>query len=48
LEIGKRADLIVLDANPLDRIENIRSVQMVMRNGTLFRSTDVWRAVGFH
>ena len=48
LEVGKRADLIVLDANPLDRIENIRSVQMVMRNGTLFRSADVWRAVGFH
>ncbi len=47
LEIGKRADLIVLDANPLDRIENIRSVQMVMRNGTLYRSADVWRAVGF-
>lgn len=48
LEVGKRADIIVLDANPLDRIANIRSVKMVMTNGTLFRSADVWRAVGFN
>jgi imidazolonepropionase-like amidohydrolase len=47
LEPGKRADLIVLDANPLDRIENIRSVRLVMKGGTLYSSATVWRAVGF-
>ena len=47
LEVGKRADIVVLGANPLERIANIRSVQMVMTNGTLYRSADVWRAADF-
>lgn len=47
LEAGKLADLVVLDANPLERIGNVRRVAMVMKGGTLWRSADVWRAVGF-
>ena len=47
LEVGKRADIVVLAANPLERIANIRTVQLVMTNGTLYRSADVWRAVEF-
>lgn len=47
LEPGKRADLIVLDANPLDAIANIRTVRFVMARGVLYRSADVWKAVGF-
>lgn len=33
LEKGKRADLIVLDANPLNNIANLRRLSLVMRNG---------------
>ncbi|HUX33955.1 MAG TPA: amidohydrolase family protein [Gemmatimonadaceae bacterium] len=44
---GLRADLIVLDGNPLDDITNIRRVRMVMKSGVLYRTADVWRAVGF-
>ncbi len=36
LEEGKLADLLVLDANPLDDIRNTESVALVMVNGRLF------------
>jgi len=36
IEIGKRADLIVLDANPLDDIRNTRRIYSVVLDGTLF------------
>lgn len=47
IEVGKMADLLVLDANPLDRISNIRSVRFVMKSGALFDSAALWRAAGF-
>ena len=36
IERGKRADLIVLDANPLDNISNIRKSRFVVTQGRLF------------
>ncbi|MEP7382369.1 MAG: amidohydrolase family protein [Gemmatimonadota bacterium] len=47
LEPGKLADLIVLDGNPLEQISNIRRVDLVMKGGTLYRSRDIWKAIGF-
>jgi imidazolonepropionase-like amidohydrolase len=47
VEVGKRADLLVLDANPLENISNIRTVNMVMAKGALYKSADLWRAAGF-
>jgi len=47
IEAGKRADLVVLDANPLDDISNIRSVRLVMTGGRLYASAALWRSVGF-
>jgi imidazolonepropionase-like amidohydrolase len=47
LEVGKRADLIVLDASPLEDIHNIRSVHYVVANGKLYDSASLWRSVGF-
>jgi len=37
----------VLDANPLERIENVETVRLVMKRGVLYRSADLWRAAGF-
>lgn len=47
LEPGKLADLLVLDANPLDDIANIRRVRLVMKGGVLYDSAALWRAAGF-
>jgi imidazolonepropionase-like amidohydrolase len=47
VEAGKRADVIVLDANPLENIHNIRSVEYVIAGGRMFKCADLWRSVGF-
>jgi imidazolonepropionase-like amidohydrolase len=35
IEPGKRADLVILDANPLDDIANLRKVSMVIKDGVV-------------
>jgi imidazolonepropionase-like amidohydrolase len=47
VEINKRADLILLDANPLDDIHNIRTVRYVIANGVLYPTAKLWESVGF-
>jgi imidazolonepropionase-like amidohydrolase len=47
IEVGKRADFDILDANPLENIHNIRSVRSVVANGVLFESAPLWESVGF-
>jgi imidazolonepropionase-like amidohydrolase len=47
VEVGKRADLIVVDGNPLDCIHDIRKVESVITNGTLYNTAELWRMVGF-
>ena len=36
LEVGKLADLIILDKNPLDNIRNTNTIEFVMKNGRLY------------
>jgi imidazolonepropionase-like amidohydrolase len=36
LEVGKLADLVVLEKNPLDDIRNTNTIRYVMKNGELF------------
>ncbi len=47
LAVGQRADLVVLDADPLRDIANIRTTRWVMTNGRLYESAALWRAAGF-
>jgi imidazolonepropionase-like amidohydrolase len=47
IERGKRADLVVLNANPLDAIRNIRSVRWTIREGRVYDAPALWRSVRF-
>jgi imidazolonepropionase-like amidohydrolase len=41
IEPGKSADLVLLDANPLEQIGNSKKINAVIRNGRLFRRADL-------
>ena len=47
VEAGKAADLIVLKANPLDDIHNLRTVEQVVTGGALYETAPLWQSVGF-
>jgi imidazolonepropionase-like amidohydrolase len=47
IEAGKRADLVILDANPLEAISNIRKVKFVVAGGKLYDPARLWQSVGF-
>jgi hypothetical protein len=47
LEPGKRADLVILAANPLDDISNIRKTEKVMQAGVFYDCPSLWRSVDF-
>jgi imidazolonepropionase-like amidohydrolase len=47
IERGKRADLVVLNANPLDSISNIRSVRWTISDGRVYDAPALWRSVRF-
>ena len=36
IEEGKLADLLILDANPLDDIRNIKQIHRIIKGGTVF------------
>ncbi len=45
LEPGKLADLVVLDANPLDDLRNTNTIRYVMKNGRLYEGetlNEIW------
>ena len=47
IESGKRADLIILDRNPLEQISNIRTIKTVITDGRMYDSAPLWTSVGF-
>ena len=45
IEAGKLADILILNANPLDDIRNTNTIEMVMKNGRLYEGntlSEVW------
>ncbi len=47
LEPGKRADFVILDANPLADISNIRRIRWVVGQGRMYEPGDLWTAAGW-
>jgi imidazolonepropionase-like amidohydrolase len=44
---GKRADLVLVQGNPLANISDIREVSSVVANGRLYDVAKLWQSVGF-
>lgn len=47
IQPGKRADLVLLNANPLDNISNVRRVDKVVTDGRMYDSRKLAKVVGF-
>jgi imidazolonepropionase-like amidohydrolase len=43
VDVGKHADLVLLDANPLDAAANLHQVSAVVRAGRLYSTPDLTR-----
>jgi hypothetical protein len=47
IEIGKRADMVVLDADPLKNIGNSRRIAKTIAGGLIYDPAPLWQSVGF-
>jgi imidazolonepropionase-like amidohydrolase len=47
IEAGKRADLVLVNGDPLADIRDLRQVARVVANGRLYDSQKLWHSVGF-
>ncbi|HEX2059314.1 MAG TPA: amidohydrolase family protein, partial [Thermoanaerobaculia bacterium] len=46
IEVGKLADLIIVDGNPLANISDIRRVEWVVKDGNVFVPAELYRELG--
>ncbi|WP_266169019.1 amidohydrolase family protein [Dyella subtropica] len=47
LEVGKRADMLLLDGDPLADIRNTRRIAKTISGGTVYDPAPLWQSVGF-
>ncbi|HEY4935163.1 MAG TPA: amidohydrolase family protein [Puia sp.] len=48
IEVGKRADIILVDENPLDNIRNIRKINTVIKGGQIYNPVKLHKMAGFN
>ncbi|HNP06719.1 MAG TPA: amidohydrolase family protein [Cyclobacteriaceae bacterium] len=46
IKVGKQADLILVDGNPLKAMSDIRKVEWTMKGGNLYYAQELYNAVG--
>lgn len=46
IEVGKKADLILIEGNPIEHISNIRNVEWTMKDGKLFYAEELYNSMG--
>ncbi|MEP6514012.1 MAG: amidohydrolase family protein, partial [Parafilimonas sp.] len=44
---GKRADIIIVDGDPLQNMRNIRNVQTVIKDGNIYEPVALHQVAGF-
>ena len=47
LEVGKKANMILVDGDPLKNISNIRRVELTVKNGNLYDPKELYKSYGF-
>jgi imidazolonepropionase-like amidohydrolase len=47
VEIGKKANLILIDGDPLKNISDVRRVELTIKNGNLYESKALYASYGF-
>jgi imidazolonepropionase-like amidohydrolase len=47
IETGKRADMILVDGNPLENFADLRKVRRVISNGRVLDPSELWKSAGF-
>lgn len=46
IEVGKLADFVLVDGDPLTDISDIRKVTLTVKDGTIFRPEEMYQAIG--
>jgi len=46
IAVGKRADFLLVEGNPVEHISDIRRCRLVVKDGSLYDSANLYRAVG--
>ena len=47
IEVGKKANMILVDGDPLKNISNIRRVELTIKNGNLYDPQELYKSYGF-
>ncbi|HAI41488.1 MAG TPA: hypothetical protein DCM40_26935 [Maribacter sp.] len=46
IEVGKNADLILIDGNPVENISDVRRVEWTIKGGTIFYADELYNKMG--
>lgn len=46
IEVGKNADLILIDGNPIENISDVRRVEWTIKGGTIFYADELYNKMG--
>lgn len=46
LEVGKLADIVLIDGDPLTDMSDIRNVTLTVKDGTIFDPAEMYQAIG--
>lgn len=46
IEVGKQADLILIDGNPIENISDIRKVEWTMKGGNIYYAKELYASMG--